>query len=318
MSVKQNEKQNEKEDEKFYDKITLNAEEETAFLKNLEKEENNIDIEEEELETDTDTIPRPIIYFLIYSHGGYKDPLDLFTLKSNIPIKYINKITIARFGSLVFSSTDYYPKNKKKIQKYFLENIDKPSKELENAIRKNYYTTFYNYPRILSLVYMNYSGKNKNLIHQSINKMITNKNDHITSNVWTKNNNVPMINKIYSLNGNNPESEKNSNIIVMYQEGGTLNIGDTLLNGIKSTMTTLELLEKAMNNGYQSVVFVDFSCDAIKGCDPTIAKNRVKIDQIVGLLKNDKIIRGGSSISKKTKRRKGYIQTRKIKKRYYR
>lgn len=129
---------------------------------------------------------------------------------------------------------------------------------------------------------------------------------------------VPLKNKSFSSILNNDDDEdyedenehedEKSGIYVMRQEGGSLKVGDNILQEI-SDIDTQELLELVNRYGYKKVIILDYSCDVcttMLGMKPDDSH----IDELKTQISQGKIGRGGKT-KRKTKKKVNKKYTKK-------
>jgi hypothetical protein len=249
--------------------------------------------------TESEIIPiNNFVYYLIFSHGAYntKDDNDSNEKKVNVinlhknndenkDIEYINKITFSPFGTDNIVSPLILVKHIVELTEQ-ISSTKEPKKSLKEKIQtetKTFGQINFKYPELL-------------------NKKQT--KNYLRSVVWTKNNPKPIIDKFYDIN----YIDFDFDIYVIEQKGGKLKIGDKILKNYgKKYMTTIELFDFSVKNGYKNIIMIDYSCEGLNGCDinsPNLYK--IQIDKVIELLKNKQIFSGGKPAKKR--------QTKKIKK----
>jgi len=267
-----------------------------------------------------------IIYFIVLCHGEVNFTKNIINNKYdpiyvNIPekISLFNKITFAPLGIYNMMNDDQDPK---RIFKKLEEELPKLKTEeiygdlLVNKL-KNKYSNLLDPAEDLKIEtnpqsrgYFHILNNNKDQYYQNVTYNNTNKN------------NIPIIQKLFTLDQKVDKYGFND-IMVGFQMGGLLKTGDSILSNnsiFKNYMvklyekkmtnnidkddnyiyipeiTTDELLEIAVEYGYEKVVMIDYSCDFCRNIVDTNAETRIPRDIIRKWreeVKNNKFGRGG-------------------------
>jgi len=290
--------------------------------KNSRKRKRN-SVEQITLTTKKKTEPS-IIYFVVLSHGAVnftksenEDEYKPIHIKIPKDISFFNKITFAPLG--INNLT--YDEDGKEIMDTLnteLPNIySKPEgygKLLANKL-KNEHSKVLNIKERLEV--------EKDLQTRGYYHILNNNKDQFFQSVIydkKRKNNLPIIQKEFSLDPVIKENKKYDDIFVVFQKGGLLTIGDKILDNdnifknymihlynqrnisnikgdhyiYKPEITTDELLEIAVEYGYEKVVMIDYSCDYCQNIVDT--KTNIPRNEIIKWreqVKNKKFGRGG-------------------------
>jgi len=273
-----------------------------------------------------------IIYFVVLCHGEVNftknanntyDPINI-----NIPpkISFFNKITFAPLGIYNImndnDSNNILEELKTEIPKLYSKQ-EGYGDVLADKL-KNDYSQLLNPSNDLKTQtnpytrgYLHILNNNKEQYYQSVVYDVNNKN-----------NNIPIIQKLFSLDDKVNNNDSND-ILVVFQKGGLLKTGDKILNNNRifkdymvnlwkekitdnidkdgnyiyvPKITTDELLEISVEYGYEKVVIIDYSCDYCRNVVDTSDKiPRDIIRKWREDVKKRKFSRGGK-INRKTKK----------------
>ena len=272
-----------------------------------------------------------IVYFVVLCHGEVNytknENKEFKPIHVKIPekISLFNKITYAPLGiNNMMNNEDnvnIFEKLKAEIPKLNLKT-EGYGEILANKLKNKYSNLLEDPTEYLkeetspkSRAYFHILNKNKDQFYQSV--IYKNNNN---------NNNIPIIQKQFTLD---PKVIEFYDIMVVFQKGGTLKTGDSILNNnaiFKNYMvnlyekqitnnidkddnyiyipeiTTDELLEIAVEYGYEKVVMIDYSCDFCRNIvDPFTRIPRDKIRDWRKEVENKKFGRGGR-LNRKTKK----------------
>ena len=266
-----------------------------------------------------------IVYFVVLSHGevnytkNVNNEFKPIHVKIPDKISLFNKITYAPLGiynvmqdqqneiifeklkdeipNLNFKTEGYGEMLANKLKNEYSQLIEDPIEGLKDETNPQ------------SRAYFHILNNNKDQFYQSVTY---DKN---------KNNNIPINQKRFSLSRSVENVIEFEDIVVVFQKGGTLKTGDKILrdntifknymihlwkeqitNNIDKNnkyiytpeITTDELLQIAVEYGYENVVIIDYSCDFCRNVvDPFSRIPRDKIIKWREEVKNKKFGRGG-------------------------
>ena len=261
----------------------------------------------------------PIVYYVVNCHGAYSFTSDNKPETVTIPprIKNIQKITYSPLGS--YNYMDH------KDDETVLNTLKKFIPQLYNndSAYGNDLVDHINNMTLLS------TPQNRlNAFPKTDDKTVTNyratlheikRNGIYQSVIYNKENNIPFMNKDYSVDSMDPFQ----NIYVVFQKGGKFKVGDTILKSevyddyvrhvydyeveMFGSISTESLLDLSFIYGYKTVVIIDYSCNVCRYYDnkPVSRNEVIKIRESVN---KKKLGRGGKNKSKKN------IKSKKVKK----